>query len=169
MLASPLRGKVWKFGEEIDTGQIMPGRYVLLTEPQELAEHVFEDVAPEFAKNVQHGDIIVAGRNFGCGSSREHAPKGIRGVGVAAVVADSFARIFFRNALNLGLLAIPIPGIGKAVNEGDTLEIDLERGIVKNIASGEPFSFTPYDAFIMDMIREGGIINYTCKKHLDER
>ena len=169
MLTGPLRGKVWKFGEEIDTGQIMPGRYVPLTDPQELAGHVFEDVAPEFAKGVRQGDIIVAGRNFGCGSSREHAPKGIRGVGVAAVVADSFARIFFRNALNLGLPAIPIPGISKAVNAGDTLEIDLVRGVVKNIVSGEPFSFPPYDAFIMDMIREGGIINYTFKKLLDRR
>lgn len=168
MVSLKLHGKVWKFGEEIDTGQIIPGRYVPLTDPEELAKHVFEDVAPEFATKIQQGDIIVAGRNFGCGSSREHAPKGLLGVGISAVVADSFARIFYRNSLNLGLFVIEIPGISAATEEGDIFDIDMQRGTLRNLSQALEYSFPLYDDFIMDIIKEGGIIQFTLKKLLEE-
>jgi 3-isopropylmalate/(R)-2-methylmalate dehydratase small subunit len=168
MISKKLTGKAWKFGEEIDTGQIIPGRYVPLTDPEELALHVFEDVAPDFRSKVQRGDMIVAGRNFGCGSSREHAPKGLRGAGITAIVADSFARIFFRNCINLGLIAISIPDISNATDEGDVIEVDLNTSTLKNMTKSQEFSFPPYDDFIQEIIAEGGIINYTWKKYQAE-
>ena len=168
MVSLKLHGNVWKFGEEIDTGQIIPGRYVPLTDPEQLAKHVFEDVAPEFTANIQQGDIIVAGRNFGCGSSREHAPKGLIGAGISAVVADSFARIFYRNSLNLGLFVIEIPGISAATEEGDIFDIDMEKGKLSNLSKGLKYSFSPYEDFIMDIIKEGGVMKYTLKKLLEE-
>ncbi|MBO8129781.1 MAG: 3-isopropylmalate dehydratase small subunit [Peptococcaceae bacterium] len=156
-------GKVWTFGDNCDTGQIVPGRYIPVTDSHELAKHAFEDVAPNFVKEVQKGDIVVAGTNFGCGSSREHAPKALKFAGVSAVVAESFARIFYRNALNIGLLAIPVFGIRKETKQGDLLEIDVTRGIVKNCTRNKTFKFVPYDQFIIDMLAEGGITKYTLK------
>ena len=159
MIQTVLRGSTWKFGAECDTGQIIPGKYIPLTDPVELASHVFEGIRPEFRQQVKPGDIIVAERNFGCGSSREHAPKAIRFAGISAVVADSFARIFYRNALNLGLLPIAIPGISAQVSEGDELEIRPLDGLVRNISTGKEYSFSPYEPFIMEMISHGGIIS----------
>lgn len=161
MIQSIICGSAWKFGAECDTGQIIPGKYIPLTDPVELASHVFEGIRPEFRKQIKQGDIIVAERNFGCGSSREHAPKAIRYAGISAVVADSFARIFYRNALNLGLLPIAIPGISAQVTEGDQLEIKPLEGTVRNVTTKREFHFTPYEPFIMEMIKHGGIIEYT--------
>ncbi len=161
---SVVEGRCWTFGVEIDTGQIVPGSYVPLSDPAEIAPHMFEDVRPGLVDQVEVGDIIVAGRNFGCGSSREHAPKAIRGNGIAAVVADSFARIFYRNALNLGLLAIPVPGIRDQTDEGDIIRVDVRGGKVMNVTKGLEFEFTPYDDFVMEMIEAGGIIPYTKMK-----
>ena len=158
---SVLSGKVWKFGENCDTGQIIPGRYVPLTDPHELARHLFEDVAPGFRSKVSKGDMIVAGRNFGSGSSREHAPKSIKYSGISAVIADSFARIFYRNALNIGLLAIPAPGISKETNTGDILEVDVYKGRILNRTNNKPYEFIPYDHFIIEMLEAGGIVNQT--------
>jgi 3-isopropylmalate/(R)-2-methylmalate dehydratase small subunit len=154
-------GRVWKLGDDCDTGQIIPGRYVPLTDPQELAIHLFEDVAPDFRKKISPGDIIVAGRSFGTGSSREHAPKAVKFSGIAAVVADSFARIFYRNALNIGLLAIPIPGISQKTENGNMLEIDVYQGRVTNRTKKSVHEFVPYDPFIIDMLEAGGIVQQT--------
>ena len=161
MIQKSLTGTAWKFGAEIDTGQIIPGKYIPLTDPMELASHVFEGIRPDFRSCIHHGDIIVAERNFGCGSSREHAPKAIRFAGISAVIADSFARIFYRNSLNLGLLSIAIPGISKKIAEGDQVEILPLEGVVKNLTTQEKFTFEPYEPFILEMIEHGGIIEHT--------
>lgn len=159
-----VQGKVWKLGDRCDTGQIIPGKYVVLTDPVELAKHVFEEIRPDLRSKIAAGDVIVGGRNFGCGSSREHAPKSIKYSGISAVVADSFARIFFRNALNIGLLAVPIPGISKETEEGQVLKVDVLKGLVRNESTGKEYAFEPYDDFIMDMLEAGGILPYTLLK-----
>ena len=158
---SLITGKVWKFGDNCDTGQIIPGRYVPLSDPYELASHLFEDVAPDFRAKITPGDIIVAGKNFGAGSSREHAPKSIKFSGIAAVVADSFARIFYRNALNIGLPVIPIPEIEKETEVGDVLQIDIYSGRIKNMTNHTEYAFEPYDPFIVEMLEAGGIVQQT--------
>ncbi len=158
---SIITGKVWKFGDNCDTGQIIPGRYVPLSDPYELATHLFEDVAPDFRAQITPGDIIVAGKNFGAGSSREHAPKSIKFSGIAAVVADSFARIFYRNALNIGLPAIPLPGIRQETDTGDILEIDVYKGSLMNTTRNLEYKFVPYDPFIIEMLEAGGIVQQT--------
>jgi 3-isopropylmalate/(R)-2-methylmalate dehydratase small subunit len=156
-------GKVWRFGANCDTGQIIPGKYVPVTDPHELAKHLFEDVRPDLLGQLTPGDIVVAGPNFGCGSSREHAPKALKYAGVSAVVADSFARIFFRNALNIGLLAIPAFGVSSEVEEGHSLTVKVREGRVIYREKGKEFSFVPYDDFILEMIENGGIIKHTLK------
>ncbi len=157
-----IQGRAWKFGNGVSTDSIAPGRLIdLRADPPEYAKHVLEDARPEFVKNVKKDDFIVAGRNFGCGSSREHAPKAIRFAGISAVIADSFARIFYRNALNLGLLPIAIPGISQKIAEGEQIEILPLEGIVKNLTKQEEFTFEPYEPFILEMIEHGGIIEYT--------
>lgn len=161
MIEKIISKRIWKFGDEVDTGQIVPGKYVPLTDPEELAGHAFEAIRPEFVKEVKKEDIIIAGRNFGCGSSREHAPKAIKYSGVVAVLADSFARIFYRNSLNLGLLVIPIPNISNGFSEEDKAEIDMVQGIVRNLNTQAEYSFFPYEDFIIEMIDSGGIINYS--------
>lgn len=165
----PFSGQAWLFGDEIDTGQIVPGQYVPLSDPKEIAEHLFEDVRPSFRTEMAQGDIVVAGRNFGCGSSREHAPKALRGSGVSAVLADSFARIFYRNSLNLGLAVIPIPGIRSEIEEGDEIEIDMTGGLVVNKTRNLTYHFTPYEPFVVEMISAGGVIPYTKQKIALER
>ena len=158
-----LKGKVWKFGDDISTDHIAPGRYFhLRTNLPELAKHVLEDAREDFASKVEKGDIIVAGRNFGLGSSREHAPRIIKLAGVSAIIAKSFARIFYRNAVNIGLPLIEIKEADE-IDEGDTLEIDLANGVVKNISKGKEYSFVPMPKFMLDVINEGGIENYISK------
>jgi len=158
-----LSGKVFKFGDDVDTGQIIPGKYVVLTDPNELASHVFEDVAPEFRADVKIGDIIVAGKNFGTGSSREHAPKAIKFSGVSAVIAKSFARIFYRNAINIGLFALTLPQV-EEFNERDQLSIKLEEGKVINHTQGKEYKFELPHQVMLDIFAEGGIIPFTKKE-----
>ncbi len=158
-----LKGKVWKFGDDISTDHIAPGRYFhLRTNLPELAKHVLEDAREDFASKVEKGDIIVAGRNFGLGSSREHAPRIIKLAGVAAIIAKSFARIFYRNAVNIGLPLIEIKEADE-IDEGDVLEIDLANGFVKNTTKGKEYKFVPMPKFMLYVINEGGIENYISK------
>ena len=162
-----MKGKAWKFGNDIDTDLILPGRYLVLRCEADLAEHVMEGANPEFSKKVNKGDIIVGGKNFGCGSSREHAPIAIKGAGVSAVVAESFARIFYRNSINIGLPLIEIKDVSKHVREGDELEIDMEKGILKDLTSGEEFEIKGLPEFMVEILNEGGLIPYL-KTHIDE-
>ena len=153
-------GHVYKFGSNIDTDAIIPARYLNTFDPAELARHCMEDANPDFPGKVKAGDIIVADKNFGCGSSREHAPIAIKGAGVACVVADSFARIFYRNAINIGLPILESPEAAAAIQEGDQIEVDLETGLIKNLRSGEVYQATPFPEFMQGIIARGGLINY---------
>ena len=152
-----MRGRVWKFGDNIDTDIIIPARYLAYTDPKVLGEHCMEPLAPDFAKSARKGDIIVAGSNFGCGSSREHAPIAILAVGISVVIAKSFARIFYRNAFNqaLGLLEADIY---EAVSAGETIEVDLATGLIKT-ARGD-VQAKPIPSFMLELISEGGLINH---------
>ena len=160
---SKITGKVWKFGENIDTDLIIAARYLNSSDPHHLANHVMEDADPEFAKKVSPGDIIVAGANFGCGSSREHAPIALKAAGVAAVIAPSFARIFYRNAFNMGL---PIFELEEAneINAGDLISIDLENGIIEDVNSKKVFKFKPIPPFMQELLDSGGLMNYAKKQ-----
>lgn len=162
-----MKGKAWKFGDDIDTDLILPGRYLVLKDEKDLAACAMEGCDPDFAKNVKKGDIIVGGRNFGCGSSREHAPIAIKGAGISAVIAESFARIFYRNSINIGLPLIEIKGISKHVSQGDELEIDMENNVLKNITTGEEFKIKGLPPFMVEILNEGGLISYL-KNHIDE-
>lgn len=162
-----MKGKAWKFGNDIDTDLILPGRYLVLRDSKDLAAHVMEGADPEFAKNVDAGDIIVGGTNFGCGSSREHAPIAIKGAGISAVVAESFARIFYRNSTNVGLPLIEIRDISRHISPGDEIEIEMEKGILKNLTTGEEFEIKGLPEFMVEILNEGGLIPYL-KDHIDE-
>jgi len=156
-----LKGKAHKFGANVDTDVIIPARYLNVFEPEELAKHCMEGIDPEFTTKVEPGDIIVATTNFGCGSSREHAPLAIKACGISCVIAQSFARIFFRNAVNIGL---PLLECTEAVDEtetGDILEVDLSSGKIKNISKHKTFIANPYPEFMMGIIASGGLIEYT--------
>jgi len=156
-----LKGKVHKFGANVDTDAIIPARYLNVSELEELAKHCMEGIDPEFTTKVEPGDIIVATTNFGCGSSREHAPLAIKACGISCVIAQSFARIFFRNAVNIGL---PLLECTEAVDEteaGDILEVDLFSGKIKNISKHKTFIANPYPEFMMGIIASGGLIEYT--------
>ncbi len=159
-----VRGKVWKFGDDVDTDVIIPARYLVTSDPDELAEHVMEDIDPEFSGKVQEGDIIVAGKNFGCGSSREHAPIAIKAAGVKVVVAESFARIFYRNAINIGLAIVESPEASKVTETGDILEVDTDEGGVLNIRTGETYGSKPYPAYVQQIIDAGGLMNAVAQR-----
>ncbi len=159
-----LKGHAFKYGANVDTDAIIPARYLNMSEAKDLAKHCMEDIDLDFPKKVQPGDIIVATTNFGCGSSREHAPLAIKGAGVAAVVAKSFARIFFRNAINIGLPLLESPEAVDAADTGDVLEIDLARGVIKNVTKGKSFQAKPYPAFMSELIGAGGLVAYTRKR-----
>ena len=161
---SQLSGKVWCFGDNIDTDLIIAARYLNTSDPKELAKHVMEDADPEFVKKVGLGDIIVAGENFGCGSSREHAPIALKAAGVSAVVAKSFARIFYRNAFNTGLPIFELSETGE-IKEGDMLSISMESGEIKNGA--KTYRFTPIPPFMQELLDCGGLMNYA-KKEIKE-
>ncbi|WP_281950699.1 3-isopropylmalate dehydratase small subunit [Nitrosophilus kaiyonis] len=154
-----ITGKVWKFGDNIDTDLIIAARYLNTSDPHKLAEHVMEDADPDFVKKLQPGDIIVAGENFGCGSSREHAPIALKAAGVAAVVAKSFARIFYRNAFNMGLPIFELKESDK-INEGDLISIDMDNGIIKDINKDIEYKFSPIPEFMQELLACGGLINY---------
>jgi len=153
-------GRVWRYGDNVDTDVILPARYLNTADPKELAAHCMEDIDPGFVKNVRPGDIIVAGRNFGCGSSREHAPIAIKASGVPCVVADSFARIFYRNAINIGLPLLEIGAAVEAIQPGDVIRVDLAAGTVEKIATGEIIKAQPLPEFIRAIASAGGLVEY---------
>lgn len=156
---STQNAKVWKFGDNIDTDLIIAARYLSTSNPQELAKHVMEDADPEFVNKVQSGDIIVAGENFGCGSSREHAPIALKTAGISAVIAKSFARIFYRNAFNMGLPIFELKESNE-IEEGDKLKIDMQKGEITNETKQLTYKFTPIPPFMQELIASGGLINY---------
>ena len=156
-----LMGTVWKYGDDVDTDGIIPARYLNVSDPEDLARHCMEDVDPGFARAVRAGDVIVAGENFGCGSSREHAPLAIKGSGVACVVAKSYARIFYRNAINIGLPILECPQAVEETQKGDLLAADLGAGTVTNLRTGRTYQVSPFPPFIMGIIEAGGLVPYT--------
>jgi 3-isopropylmalate/(R)-2-methylmalate dehydratase small subunit len=149
-----------KYGNDVDTDVIIPARYLNMSAPEELAAHCMEDIDPMFADHVRHGDIIVAGRNFGCGSSREHAPLAIKASGISCVVAESFARIFYRNALNIGLPILECPAAANAISAGDEVSANLETGEIADITTGRTFRAEPFPPFMMELIAAGGLAAY---------
>lgn len=159
-----IEGKVWKFGDNIDTDVIIAARYLNTSDPKELAKHVMEDGDAEFAKKVQPGNIIVAGKNFGCGSSREHAPLAIKAAGISCIIAESFARIFFRNAFNIGLPIFESPEGARAIQRGAIVSIDAEAGKIIDKTTGDTFRVAPIPAFMKELIDVGGLMPYVLKK-----
>ena len=155
-----LEGKVWRYGDNIDTDVIIPDRYLNTFDPKELASHCMVDIDPTFAKNVKPGDIMVGGKNFGCGSSREHAPVAIKASGVPVIIAASFARIFYRNGINVGLPLMEIGDNVERIHAGDKLSVDLSSGKIRDITTGETFQATPLPGFIQDIAKAGGLIQY---------
>lgn len=159
-----LKGKTWKFGNDVDTDVIIPARYLNTSDPGELAAHLMEDADPRFPGKVKPGDIIVAGKNFGCGSSREHAPIAIKAAGVSCVIARTFARIFYRNAFNIGLPIFESPEASDRIEEGDEVEVDVEAGVIRNITRNESYSATQVPPFMREIIAAGGLINYVAER-----
>lgn len=164
-----IKGRAWVFGDNIDTDAIIPARYLVTSDPARLARHCMEDARPGFFELIRTGDIIVAGENFGCGSSREHAPVCIKAAGIACVVAESFARIFFRNAVNIGLTVFEAPGVSKSCKDGDIIEIAPDERKVKNLATGKQFDYEPYPEFLREIARSGGLIDWVRDKLASEK
>ncbi len=158
------RGRVWKFGDDVDTDVIIPARYLNTSDPQELAQHCMEDADPTFAQRVQPGDIILAGKNFGCGSSREHAPIAIKAAGISSVIATGFARIFYRNAFNMGLPILESPEAAEGCQQGDDLEVDLDKGEIRNLTQGKTFMSHPIPPFMQELIKDGGLMKHIAKR-----
>jgi len=158
MLNAVVRGRVWKFGDNINTDIIYSGKYLSITDPSQTAQHAFETTYPNFAKETKPGDIIVAGKYFGCGSSREQAAACLKYLGIGCIVAESFARIYYRNAINLGLPIVISPGITKRVEEGHILEVNPSKGSIKNISTGEEIDAIPLPDFILKILASGGLI-----------
>ena len=163
-MAEMIRGKVFRYGRDINTDYILPGRYLMLSTAQELGPHCFEDYDPSFLKTVQPGDVIVGEENFGGGSSREHAPVALKANGVACIIAKSFARIFYRNAINIGLPVLEVPEAVADCQAGDGIEVSLEAGTIKNLRSGRSFQIKPYPPEILEIIRAGGLMNLIKQK-----
>jgi len=159
-----LKGKVHKYGANVDTDAIIPARYLNVSDPAELARHCMEDIDKDFVNRVQPGDIIMATTNFGCGSSREHAPIAIRAAGISVIIACSFARIFFRNAINIGLPLLECEEAVANTGAGDILEVDLSRGRIGNITRGREFTAEPYPDFMAGLVAAGGLVEYTKKR-----
>lgn len=158
------KGTVFKYGNNIDTDVIIPARYLNTPDANELAMHCMEDIDPQFARTVRHGDILVAGCNFGCGSSREHAPLAIKACGVACVIAASFARIFYRNALNIGLPILACPSAAEAISAGHRVAVDLAAGTITDETTGDSFAAEPFPSFMQELIKAGGLANYMMLK-----
>lgn len=155
-----LVGRAWKFGDDVDTDVIIPARYLNSSDPAELAAHCMEDADPEFSRKVGAGDIVIAGKNFGCGSSREHAPVALKAAGVSCVVAESFARIFYRNAINIGLPIFESPEAARAIRAGDIVEVAPASGTIRVVGSGEVFQAAPFPEFMQKIMAAGGLIGY---------
>jgi len=156
-----MKGKVWKYGDNVNTDVIIPARYLNMFDGKDLAKHCMEDLDPAFVGNVKGGDIIVGGSNFGCGSSREHAPLAIKCAGISVVIAKSFARIFYRNAINIGLPIMEAPEAAAAIEAGDEVEVDLSSGTIRDLTTGKTYQAKPYPEFMLGLIRAGGLINHT--------
>jgi 3-isopropylmalate dehydratase small subunit len=163
-----LKGKVHKFGDDINTDEIIPARYLNTSDPQELAKHAMEDADPEFVKKMQPRDFIVAGKNFGCGSSREHAPIALKAAGLAAVIAGSFARIFFRNAFNMGLAIFECPEAAARIKDGQEISVDLDTGVITDLTTGKQFTSRPIPPFMQELLADGGLMAFV-KKHLEAK
>jgi 3-isopropylmalate dehydratase small subunit len=159
-----LRGQVWKFGDDVDTDVIIPIRYCSGNDPQEYGRHCMDGVDPEFHKKIKPGDIIVARKNFGCGSSREPAPIAIKMAGISCVIASTFARIFYRNAFNVGLPILESTEAPDSINEGDEIEVNLDTGEIRDLSLGRSFQAKPIPAFMQDLLRDGGLMNHLAKK-----
>lgn len=159
-----LKGKAWSYGDDVDTDIIIPAKYLNTSDPGELASHAMEGAGDEFAANVRDGDIIVAGKNFGCGSSREHAPIAIKAAGVSAVIAKSYARIFYRNAFNIGLPIFESVEAADAVEQGHEVEVDAGSGAIKDITTGKEYKAEPIPEFMQELIAAGGLVEWTKKK-----
>ncbi len=162
-----LEGKTWKFGDDINTDEIIPARYLNTIDPAELAEHCMEDTTehPDFAQITTTGDIVVAGKNFGCGSSREHAPIALKAKGVSCVIAKTFARIFYRNAVNIGLPILESEEAATEIDEGDQVEIDLTTGFIKNLTKSQSYQTRPFPEFMRQIIAVGGLMNYVKRRY----
>jgi 3-isopropylmalate/(R)-2-methylmalate dehydratase small subunit len=158
------KGNAWLFGRDIDTDLIIPARYLKTSDPVELGKHCMEDADPEFVNKVKSGDIIVAQENFGCGSSREHAPIAIKAAGVPVVIAKSFARIFYRNAINMGLAIMESPEAVDGISLGDEVEVDTDSGKIVNLTTGKEYQAKPFPEFISNIINQGGLISYVKEK-----
>ena len=152
-------GRVFKYGDNVDTDVIIPARYLNSSDPAELATHCMEDIDKDFVKKVQKGDIIVANKNFGCGSSREHAPIAIKAAGVSCVIAETFARIFYRNALNIGLPILECPEAGDEIEQGDEVSVDFDSGVITDNTTGKSYRAEPFPPFIQDIIKKGGLLS----------
>ena len=159
-----LKGKAWKFGNDIDTDAIIPARYLNTSNYDELAKHCMEDADAEFVKKISKGDIIVGGKNFGCGSSREHAPIAIKYSGISCVIAESFARIFFRNAINMGLPIFESAEAAKDIEQGDEIEVDADKGTITNLTKNKTYNAKPLPSFVQKLIKAGGLMEYVKEK-----
>ncbi|MBK5241752.1 3-isopropylmalate dehydratase small subunit [Clostridium sp.] len=159
-----VKGSAIKFGKNVDTDVIIPARYLSSSDPKELALHCMEDIDVDFSKKVHSGDIIVAGKNFGCGSSREHAPLAIKASGISCIIAENFARIFYRNAINIGLPIMECEEAAKDIDEGNKIQVDFKTGIIKNITKNKNYTAEPFPEFMMEIISAEGLINYIVKE-----
>ena len=157
-------GSVYKYGDNVDTDVIIPARYLNSSDPKELAAHCMEDIDKEFVNQVKSGDLIVADKNFGCGSSREHAPIAIKAAGVSCVIAETFARIFYRNAINIGLPIIECPAAAKGIEAGDEVEVDFDTGVITNVTKGTTFQGQAFPEFMQKIIKAEGLVNYINQK-----
>jgi 3-isopropylmalate/(R)-2-methylmalate dehydratase small subunit len=161
-----IEGRIWKFGSDVDTDAIIPARYLNQSDAKELAKHVMEDERPEFKKEVKKGDILLAERNFGCGSSREHAPLALKATGISCIIAESFARIFYRNGFNQGLPLLESSEASKAINDGDQVRVNLTTGEIFDLTQKKKFFAKPIPPFMQDLIRDGGLIQHLRKRGL---
>ncbi len=159
-----LKGKGWKFGANVDTDAIIPARYLNTSDPKELAKHCMEDADPQFIQNMNKGDIIVAGKNFGCGSSREHAPIAIKETGISCIIAKTFARIFYRNSFNMGLSIFESGEASEKIETGDQIEVDTQAGLIKNITKNQTYKTQSIPPFMQELLDDGGLINHIKKK-----
>lgn len=162
-----VKGKAFKYGNDVDTDVIIPARHLTSADPSHLAAHCMEDIDPSFVDDVKEGDIMVGGKNFGCGSSREHAPIAIKASGISLVIADSFARIFYRNAINVGLPIMESPEAASAIGKGDEVEADFDTGMIRDLTTGQTFTAKPFPVFIKKIIDAGGLVEYTMQKSED--
>ncbi|MDD5072448.1 MAG: 3-isopropylmalate dehydratase small subunit [Candidatus Omnitrophica bacterium] len=159
-----LKGKAWKFGNDINTDEIIPAKCLVSVDPKVLGENCMDGIIPGFSKKISSGDIIVGGKNFGCGSSREHAPLAIKGCGISCVIADSFARIFYRNSINIGLPIFECPEAAKSIEEGDEVEADASTGFIRNLTKNKKYQAKPMPAFMQELIEAGGLMKWVVKK-----